>query len=262
MSSHSINYSEQPVDDSTPLLEPEAAGERAHWPRNRELGWLIPYGLKYPPPVLPPSLRGLQADLDSAWMELERQHVVANRFNLLTSSMALLITSSGGLTTALANSKNGRIWTSVTGILTTLAGTVMGGIRAMGQPRRAEDRVRRLERIIEHIGRLYYTIGPSEERSIHERAIEETWKMIDDEEDRTELEERKAVHFGSEVQPPGTVPTSSVVPIHQHPKSAPSSANPEASIDSSQQVRPRLKMRRESTLLGSHYSSSSVRGDQ
>ncbi|CAH7686416.1 hypothetical protein PPACK8108_LOCUS21061 [Phakopsora pachyrhizi] len=159
-----------------------------YWPRNREMGWLIPYGLKYPPPTLPPSLRGLQADL--AWMEVERQHVIVNRVNLLSSSLAILITSSGGITAAMANSKSGRIWSTVMGTLTTFAGTVLGGIRASGQPRRAEDRVRRLERIIDHIGRLFYS--DDKDGQPPGKAVEETWKMIDEEEAQTEREERNS----------------------------------------------------------------------
>ncbi|MBW0475957.1 hypothetical protein O181_015672 [Austropuccinia psidii MF-1] len=187
----SVADSRTSFEDSN-LLNHDVASERPHWPRNRELGWLMPYGLKYPPPVLPKSLRGLQADLDSAWMELERQHVRANRINLLTSILALIITSSGGVTAAMANSTRGRLWATTLGTLTTVAGTVMGGIRAMGQPRRAEDRVRRLERIVDHIGRLYYS---ADENERNDHTIEETWKMIDDEETQTEREERRAGHF-------------------------------------------------------------------
>ncbi|KAA1078459.1 hypothetical protein PGT21_035311 [Puccinia graminis f. sp. tritici] len=251
--SSSIPYSDNPTDESTPLLTSDVAVQRPHWPRNRELGWLMPYGLKYPPPVLPRPLRGLQADLDSAWMELERQQVIANRVNLLTSTMALLITSSGGITTAMANNKNVRIWTTVTGMLTTIAGTVMGGIRAMGQPRRAEDRVRRLERIIEHIGRLYYSVGPDDSSS-HEQAIEQTWKMIDEEEDRTELEERKAGSFGYRIHSPPPSPSS--IP-QSTAQSLPQGSPQDDSAGSKQEImRPRLKMRRASTLLGNHFSSS------
>ncbi|OAV91829.1 hypothetical protein PTTG_27862 [Puccinia triticina 1-1 BBBD Race 1] len=251
--SSSIPYSDNPGDESTPLLNSDVAAQRPHWPRNRELGWLMPYGLKYPPPVLPRPLRGLQADLDSAWMELERQQVIANRVNLLTSTMALLITSSGGITTAMASNKNVRVWTTVMGMLTTIAGTVMGGIRAMGQPRRAEDRVRRLERIIDHIGRMYYTVGP-DDNSSHEQAIEQTWKMIDEEEDRTELEERKAGSFGYRIQAPplssSSVPQTTSQPL---PESGPLN---DMSGSKQEFIRPRLKARRASTLLGKHFSSS------
>ncbi|KNZ50076.1 hypothetical protein VP01_460g1 [Puccinia sorghi] len=213
---------------------------------NREFGWLMPYGLKYPPPVLPRSLRGLQADLDSAWMELERQHVIANRVNLLTSTLALLITSSGGITTAMAHNKNVALWTTVTGVMTTIAGTVMGGIRAMGQPRRAEDRVRRLERIVEHIGRLYYSVGSSALQPDIQETIKQTWKMIDEEEDRSELEERKAGSFGYRIQSP---------PQQQPPPLLESTPEQDDADPSKHPIRPRLKMRRASTLLGKHFHS-------
>jgi len=245
------SYRENPAEESTPLLDSDLIGERPHWPRNRELGWLMPYGLKYPPPVLPRSLRGLQADLDSAWMELERQQVIANRVNLLTSTLALLITSSGGITTAMAHNKNVALWTTVTGVMTTIAGTVMGGIRAMGQPRRAEDRVRRLERIVEHIGRLYYSVGSSDLQPDTQETIKQTWKMIDEEEDRSELEERKAGSFGYRLQSP-----PSLDPPQQQPPLLPQSTPEQDDADPSKHlVRPRLKMRRASTLLGKHFSS-------
>lgn len=207
------SYRENPAEESTPLLDSDLIGERPHWPRNRELGWLMPYGLKYPPPVLPRSLRGLQADLDSAWMELERQQVIANRVNLLTSTLALLIT--------------------------------------MGQPRRAEDRVRRLERIVEHIGRLYYSVGSSDLQPDTQETIKQTWKMIDEEEDRSELEERKAGSFGYRLQSP-----PSLDPPQQQPPLLPQSTPEQDDADPSKHlVRPRLKMRRASTLLGKHFSS-------
>lgn len=133
----------------------------------------------------------------------------------------------------------------------------------MGQPRRAEDRVRRLERIIDHIGRLYYTVGAQDGATDHEREVEETWKMIDREEDQTELEDRRAGSFGYRAQPP--VPVSTPVGssdltrniVERGPiKSL--SVDPPASESSKQQpTRPRLKMRRTSSLLGNPYPSSS-----
>lgn len=169
----------------------------------------------------------------------------------MTSTLALLITSSGGITTAMAHNKNVALWTTVTGVMTTIAGTVMGGIRAMGQPRRAEDRVRRLERIVEHIGRLYYSVGSSDLQSDTQETIKQTWKMIDEEEDRSELEERKAGSFGYRIQSPPPL-----APPQQTPPPLPESTAEQDDADPSKHfIRPRLKMRRASTLLGKHFPS-------
>jgi hypothetical protein len=156
----------------------------------------------------------------------------------------------------MASNKNVRVWTTVTGLLTTLSGTVMGGIRAMGQPRRAEDRVRRLERIVEHIGRLYYSVGSADDQQqhvSHQQTIEQTWKMIDEEEDRTELEERKAGSFAFQIPAPQSV---SSPPASQSPQPELMHKDGDSDEAAQQLVRPRLKMRRASTLLGKHYPSS------
>ncbi|EGG12764.1 uncharacterized protein MELLADRAFT_87023 [Melampsora larici-populina 98AG31] len=97
----------------------------------------------------------------------------------------------------------------VLGTTTTIAGTIITGLRATGQPKRAHDRCKRLDKIIDHITRLYYEFGQNgpthpglngsgavDENGVIERAIEATWKMIDDEEAQAELEERKFVPFG------------------------------------------------------------------
>ncbi|KAH9813054.1 hypothetical protein DFH28DRAFT_976178 [Melampsora americana] len=97
----------------------------------------------------------------------------------------------------------------VLGTTTTIAGTIITGLRATGQPKRAYDHCKRLDKIVDHITRLYYefgqtgpthpglnTSGGADENGVIERAIEATWKMIDEEEARAELEERKFVPFG------------------------------------------------------------------
>lgn len=200
--------------ESTALINHEEQPRYNHaeppiWPRARELGWLFSNGTRYPPPTLPPKLRGLQGDLDSAWTELEHQHITANRYNLISTCLALLITTSGAITTAMAHSVHSASASLVLGTTTTIAGTIITGLRATGQPKRAHDRCKRLDKIIDHITRLYYEFGQTgpthpglngsgavDENGVIERAIEATWKMIDDEEAQAELEERKFVPFG------------------------------------------------------------------
>lgn len=109
----------------------------------------------------------------------------------------------------MANSVYSASASLILGTFTTISGTIITGLRATGQPKRAHDRVKRLDKIIDHITRLYYEfgqIGPThpgltathveDENGVIERAIEETWKMIDDEEVQAELEERRFVPFG------------------------------------------------------------------
>ncbi|KAG0151419.1 hypothetical protein CROQUDRAFT_651259 [Cronartium quercuum f. sp. fusiforme G11] len=109
----------------------------------------------------------------------------------------------------MANSTYSQTVTMFLGTVTTIAGTIVTGLRTTGQPKRAQDRFKRLDKIIDHITRLYYEFGKmgpthpginnslgQDENGVIERAIEETWKMIDDEDIQTELDERRFIPFG------------------------------------------------------------------